>query len=177
MEHHIDRGHQLKQMPIFKYFHKEKIILETNELLTLREMLGKKHSNKIPESGFHVAKVLEASAEPNSRGTGSVFKLKLEITEGSDKGVIIKDSINIIHNDPYTQKKGLSWFYYFNLACGFEPGYIPSSTDEYVGKELKIQLSDKMGEAFTVTRYEPKNSSSEDSVLSKLGKLIFRRKN
>lgn len=151
--------------------------MDTNELLTLREMLGKKHSNKIPESGFHVAKVLEASAEPNSRGTGSVFKLKLEITEGSDKGVIIKDSINIIHNDPYTQKKGLSWFYYFNLACGFEPGYIPSSTDEYVGKELKIQLSDKMGEAFTVTRYEPKNSSSEDSVLSKLGKLIFRRKN
>lgn len=151
--------------------------MESNELLILKEMLGTQHSNKIPEPGFHVAKVLEASTEPNSRGTGSVFKLKLEITEGSDKGVIIKDSINILHQDGYTQKKGLSWFYYFNIACGFEPGYIPSTTDEYIGKELKIQLSDKKGEAFTVTRYEPIKSPSEDSVWSKLGKLIFRRKN
>ena len=79
--------------------------MESNELLTLKEMLRTQHSNKIPEPGFHVAKVLEASTEPNSRGTGSVFKLKLEITEGSDKGVIIKDSINILHQDGYTQKR------------------------------------------------------------------------
>lgn len=151
--------------------------MENNDLLTLKEMLGNKHSNKIPESGFHSAKVLEASTEPNSLGTGSILKMKLEITEGIDKGVIIKDSINILHQDGYTQKKGLSWFYYFNIACGFEPGYIPSSTDEYVGKELKIQLSDKKGEAFTVTRFEPINSSSEETFLSKLGKLIFGKKN
>ena len=151
--------------------------MENTELLTVKEMFGNHHSNKIPESGFHSAKVLEASTEPNSLGTGSILKMKLEITEGIDKGVIIKDSINILHQDGYTQKKGLSWFYYFNIACGFEPGYIPSSTDEYVGKELKIKLSDKKGEAFTVTRYEPINSSSEETFLSKLGKLIFGKKN
>lgn len=149
--------------------------MESNELLKLKEMLGKKHSNKIPEPGFHVAKVLEATTEPNSRGTGSVLKLKLEITEGADKGVVIKDTINIFHNDAYTQKKGLSWFYYFNNACGFEHDNFPSDLDDYVGKIIKIELSKEKGKAFEVVRYEP--ATPDGSIFSKLRELFPKRKN
>ena len=146
--------------------------MDNNELLIIKEMMSHKGSNRIPEPGFHIAKVLEVATEPNSLNTGSLMKIKCEILEGKSKGIIIKDSINIIHNDGYTQKKGQSWLYYFNLACGFEPGYYPSSTDEYIGRKLKIQLSDKKGEAFTVLRYEPVGGHDEKSILSSILKIF-----
>ena len=146
--------------------------MENKELLAVKELMSLKGSNRIPTPGYHIAKVLDITTESNSLGSGSIMKIKAEILDGESKGIIVKDSINIIHNDGYTQKKGLSWLYYFNLACGFEPGYYPSSEEEYIGRKLRIQLSDKKGEAFTVLRYEPVGSNEEKSFLSSFRKLF-----
>ena len=127
-------------------------------MFTLKDLKEKKEKEKsftIPEHGPHVAEIVKAVEEENSVGTGSILKLTMTIEEGPSKGVLIYDSINFSNVDEYTQKKGRAWLYYLNKACGFEEGYYPSGAEEYLGKKLVITLSDKQGEAFNVTRYEP----------------------
>jgi len=89
-------------------------------------------------AGHYTAEIIESELKKNSKGTGTILKLKFKISKGDYTGSVIMHTLNISHVNKDTQMIAQGKL---NTLCRLcEVKYPPSTTTGLFGKLLSIKV-------------------------------------
>jgi hypothetical protein len=90
--------------------------------------------------GEYIVVVTESEVKPNSKGTGTIVKIKMQVIDGQHKGRTLYDNINITNPSAQAQSIGQSQLAAIAKACGVAKLL---DTAQLHGKPIKVKVENE----------------------------------